>query len=108
MKHAIIIALLATAAHGQWVISQTNIVDGSWSVTSTHPILTVPKGVSDQVVSNLIANGTVCRVRGKHEWRFKDIWGDYQMLDVWNQSSRKCDLCWRKEIKQEVWKEDGQ
>ena len=105
MKHAIIIiAMAAGLAHGQFnaVMSPTNIVDGSWTVTNTHPIVVTPKGVSDETVSNLISNGTVCRVLGKH------VWTVTMFVDDNYAPTRKCDLCGRKETKQEVWKEDGQ
>ena len=105
MKHAIIIiALAAGLAHGQFnvVVSPTNITGGSLHYLETNNI-TPP---TDRQIQKLIVDGSVCRVRGKHEWEF--IIESKEGLIISYDNNRKCIICGRKEVKTQVWEEEKQ
>ena len=108
MKHAIIIiAMAAGLAHGQFHVvappTKTNGLFYEITYETTNNI--IPP--TDGQIQALIADGSVCRVRGRHEWVFIVDVDERPALRISQHDKRKCFICGRKESKHEVWKEDG-
>lgn len=124
MKYLIIImAMSAGLAHGQFnvVVSPTNITEGAGTIilpaqppqvlSNLFNSLNAATNLqSDYVIKRAIENGEVCRVRGKHEWQiwWGEMWLDGDGSGTLISNTRRCDVCGRKEIRQEVWKEEKQ